>query len=78
MSDEFIQHSIAYPLFGTSQGSGNSLTYWLFISSTLFDLYDSKAHGSFYQSQDRTAKVEVKAIGFVDDMQTSVNAFSNN
>ena len=68
VSDEFIQHSIAYSLFGTSQGSGNSPAYWLFISSTLFDLYDSKAHGSFYQSQDRTTEVEVKAIGFADDV----------
>ena len=78
VSDDFIQHSIAYPLFGTGQGSGNSPTYWLFISSTLFDLYDTKDHGSLYQSQDRKTEIEVKAIGFVDDARTSVNAFSNN
>ena len=78
VSDKFIQHSIAYPIFGTGQGSGNSPTYWLFISSPLFDVYDSVAHSSLYQTQDRKLEVDVKAISFVDDVQTSVNAFSNN
>ena len=78
ISDEFIEHSYAQPLFGSGQGSGNSPTYWLFISSTLFDLYDSQAHGSLYLSQDKTIGVEVKAIGFVDDVRTSVNAFTHN
>ena len=36
------------------------------------------AHGSAYQSPDRKLEVEVKAIGFVDDVWTSVNAFGNN
>ena len=78
VSEEFIQHCKAYPLFGTGQGSGNSPTYWLFINSTLFDMYNSLAHGSQYQSQDRTTDISIKAIGFMDDVQTSINAFENN
>ena len=76
--EDFIQHSIAHPIFGTGQGSGNSLTYWLFISSTLFDMYNTKAHSSLYQSPNRQIEVEVKAVGFVDDVRTSVNAFADN
>ena len=78
VSNEFIQHSEAFPIFGTGQGSGNSPTYWLFISSTLFDMYDSKATGSTYQSPDKSIQVQVKAIGFVDNVRTRVNAFGNN
>ena len=78
ISEDFIQHSEAHPIFGTGQGSGNSPTYWLFISSTLFDMYDERAHGSTYESPDKRVQVKVKAIGFVDDVRTSVNAFANN
>ena len=78
VSEEFIQHSNAHPIFGTGQGSGDSPTYWLFISSTLFDLYDTTAQGAHYQSKDRSVEVKVKAIEFVDDVRTSVNAFGNN
>ena len=78
VSEEYIQHCEAHPLFGSGQGSGNSPTYWLFISSTLFNMYDMKAHGSRYRSREGTSEVQVKAIGFVDDVRTSVNAFENN
>ena len=78
VSDDYIQHCEAHPIFGMGQGSGNSPTYWLFISSTLFDIYDLRAHGSTYKSRDGSAKVQVKAVGFVDDVRTSVNAFENN
>ena len=37
ISEEFYQHSIAFPIFGTGQGSGNSPAIWCFISSILFD-----------------------------------------
>ena len=61
--DVFINHSIVHPIFGAGQGSGNSLTYCLFRSSTLLDIYDAKAHGSVYQSPNKAISVEVKAIG---------------
>ena len=78
VSDEYITHCKAHPIYGTGQGSGNSSTYWLFISSTLFDMYNSQAQGSVYESKNRSIQVTVKAIGFVDDVRTSINAFENN
>ena len=58
----------AYPIFGTGQGSGNTPTYWLFISSTLFDMYDFRAQGLLYQSRDWHTTVHIRAVGFVDDV----------
>ena len=78
VSDDFIQHCEAHPIFGTGQGSGNSPTYWLFISSTLFDLFDTRAKGSLFETPDKSLSVEIKAIGFVDDVRNSINAFLNN
>ena len=78
VSDDFIQHSKAYPIYGTGQGSGNSPTYWLFISSTLFDMYDRSASGSKYASPDNTVSLILRAIGFVDDVRTTTNAFDDN
>jgi hypothetical protein len=43
ISEKFIQQSEAFPWFGTGQGSGNSPMVWLFICSTLFDLYKERA-----------------------------------
>ena len=78
ISDDFIQHSRAFPIFGTGQGSGNSPMYWLFISSTLFDLYEHRAGGSHYSSPDGSIKTDVKIVGFVDDTRNSTNDFANN
>jgi hypothetical protein len=78
VSDEFIQHCKAFPIFGTGQGSGNSPAVWLFISSTLFDIYDKLATGSTYQTRDKSMELVVKAVGFVDDVRTSTNDFANN
>ena len=77
ISDDFIQHSQAYPIYGTGQGSGNSPTYWLLISSTLFDMYDRMATGSKYATPDRTVSLVLRAIGFVDDVRTTTNAFDD-
>ena len=73
ISDDFIQHSQTYPIYGTGQGSGNSTTYWLFISSTLFDMYDCVATGSTYTTPDNTISLVLWAIGFVDDLHTTTN-----
>jgi Reverse transcriptase (RNA-dependent DNA polymerase) len=73
VSDEFIKHCQVYPIFGTGQGSGNSPAVWLFISSTLFDIYDKLATGSTYQTRERSLDLVVKAVGFVDDVRTSTN-----
>ena len=33
VSEEYIQHCKAYPMFGTGQGSGDSPTYWLSLAT---------------------------------------------
>ena len=75
VSDEFVQHSRAFPWFGTGQGSGNSPCYWLFICSTLFDIYESKAKGATYESPDKLLTTTIKIVGFVDDTRNSTNTF---
>ena len=76
ISEEFVQHCRAHPLFGTGQGSGNSPMYWLFISSTLFDVYESKATGATYESHDKTLSITIYIVGFVDDTRNTENQFT--
>ena len=78
VSDDFIEHSQAYPIYGTGQGSGNSPTYWLFISSTLFDLYDNQAQGSTCASHDNKIQLILNIIGFLDDVRNTTNMFYHN
>ena len=65
-------------MYGTGQGSGNSPTYWLFISSTLFDIYDQTATGSTYTSYNNDYSIILKAIGIVDNVRNTTNTFYNN
>jgi hypothetical protein len=78
ISEKFIQHSEAFPWFGTGQGSGNSPMVWLFICSTLFDLYEERAQGATYVSPDGKQAICIKIIGFVDDTRNSTNFFEDN
>ena len=43
ISGASFQHSAATPIHGSGQGSTNSPCIWLFISSTLFDVYQCHA-----------------------------------
>ena len=78
ISEVYLQHCKIHPNFGMGQGSGNSPMYWLFICSTLFNIYNLRAHGSVYQSCNCLIQVRVNAIRYVDDVRTSVNAFEKN
>jgi hypothetical protein len=75
ISETYVQHSRAHPMFGNGQGAGDSPQKWLFMSSTLFDIYEPKAAGSKFASPDGNLEVEVKLIGFVDDVRNSTNLF---
>ena len=76
VSDTFVKHCWFQPWYGTGQGSGNSPVYWLVISSTLFDAYESKAHGALFESPDRTESIQVFMAGFVDDTSNTTNDFA--
>jgi hypothetical protein len=75
VSESFYRHSTFLPIYGSGQGAGNSPGLWCCISSVLFDLYEEKAHGAFFQSPDGTVSVRVYMIGFVDDTSGSINDF---
>ena len=75
ISDSYIQHCRAHPIFGNGQGAGDSPQKWLFMSSTLFDIYEPRAAGSKFASPDGRLEVEVKLVGFVDDVRNSTNLF---
>lgn len=75
VSDISYRHSHAFPIHGTGQGSGNSPCIWLFISSTLFDIHESQAHGATFISPDGSTRVHLSMVGFVDDSTGSCNDF---
>ena len=75
LSDVEYSHCIQFPLHGSGQGSGNSPSIWLFISSTLFDIHQQQAHGASFVAPDGKTKVEISLVGFVDDSNGSTNDF---
>ena len=64
-----------FPIHGTGQGSGNSPSIWLFISSTLFDIHHAKSHGASFVSPDGQHSVSFSMVGFVDDSTGTCNDF---
>jgi hypothetical protein len=75
VSDEHYKHCQILPVYGTGQGSGNSPTVWLVISSILFTCYSKKAHGATFESPDKSIRIDIFRIGFVDDTASYVNNF---
>jgi len=75
LSDSGYQHCMAHPIYGTGQGSSNSPIIWCFISSVLFDSYESQATGAIYETPDRTTQIKLFMLGFVDDSNGQTNNF---
>lgn len=69
------RHTDEHPIYGTGQGSANSPAIWCFLSSTLFDCYDEKAHKTFYCDPSGSVSVELGMVGFVDDCNGQTNSF---
>lgn len=70
------RHTEEYPIYGTGQGSANSPAIWCFLSSTLFDCYNKKAHKTFYFNPTGSVSVElVGMVDFVDDCNGQTNLF---
>lgn len=68
-------HEPAFPIYGTGQGSANSPAIWCFLSSTLFDCYDTEAHQAYYCDPNEEVSVSLGMIGFVDDCNGQTNSF---
>jgi len=75
ISNTKYSHCLDFPLYGSGQGSGNSPCIWLFISSTLFDIQNAKAHGAKFISPDGTTSMQLAIVGFVDDSNGTTNDF---
>ena len=77
-SNEYYQHTTEFPIYGTGQGSGNSTMIWCFLSSILFDCYETSATGALYESPDRSGTTKIQMIGYVDDSNGQTNTFTRN
>eukprot|EP00957_Ditylum_brightwellii_P133321 10165316-Ditylum_brightwellii.AAC.1 len=77
VSDEFYQHCQAFPIYSTDQGSTNSPTIWLIISSVLFDIHDELVNVENFCGLLQFITVHVSMVGFVD-ATGQTNDFHNN
>ena len=75
IAEHGYSHSTDSPIYGTGQGSTFSGQTWGFLSSTLFDCYDSKATPATYSNPSNTIKVTIGIAGFVDDCNGQTNKF---
>jgi hypothetical protein len=75
VSDISYHHCPNFPIHGTGQGSGNSPSIWLFISSTLFDVHASQSYGATFISPDGLTKLRLSMVGFADDSTGSCSNF---
>ena len=75
VSEAGYSHTEEYPIYGTGQGSGNSPMIWCFLSSVLFDCYDTLSYKATYCWPDCTHNMELGMIGFVDDSNGQTNCF---
>ena len=74
-SESSYSHQVEFPIFGSGQGSGNSPSIWLFISSTLCDIHQQISHGAKFVSPDGEEEVKITMVGFVDDCTGTCNDF---
>ena len=73
LANQSYSHSSESPVYGTGQGSANSPAIWCFLSSTLFDCYDTQAAKASYRDSSGQTHVELGLIGFVDDCNGQTN-----
>jgi hypothetical protein len=75
ISEAEYSHEDAFPIYGTGQGSTNSPTIWIIISSTLFDVHMQRANGATFSSPDKSVEIAFSIVGFVDDSNCQTNDF---
>ena len=76
MTDEYYQHCTITPIYGTGQGSANSPTIWLVVSSILFRCFSKQAHGARFETPEKKICIDIFRVGFDDDTCGYVNEFS--
>ena len=75
ISSTGYSHCDAHPIYGMGQGAGNTSQLWLFLSSVLLDSYKEQTQGAQYEFPDRTGRMSVHIVGFVDDSNGQSNQF---
>ena len=70
------RHGEDNPIYGTGQGSSNSPAIWCFLSSVLFDCYDTVSRPATYCTPMEDESTKLDMIGFVDDCNGQTNKFS--
>eukprot|EP00957_Ditylum_brightwellii_P148350 11294294-Ditylum_brightwellii.AAC.1 len=78
VSDDFYQHFQAFRTYGTEQGSANSPTIWLIISSTFFNIHEKLGKGTQFCNSMQLVHVHITVVGFVDDATCQHNKFYDN
>ena len=63
------------PIIWHRQGMGNSPAVWALLSSTMFSLYSSHAHGAHFYDPSKLLHSQVDMVGFVNDNSGSINMF---
>lgn len=77
LADTGYTHTPTAPNYGTGQeGSANSPAIWCFLSSSLFDCYDTTALHAADTDPSQAVAVDVGMIGFVDDCNGQTNQFA--
>eukprot|EP00957_Ditylum_brightwellii_P141175 10755417-Ditylum_brightwellii.AAC.1 len=64
-----------FPIYGTGQGSTNSPTIWLIISSTLFDIHEELSNRATFSDKVQEIEMHITLVGFVDDVTGQTNDF---
>jgi len=75
LSDTHYSHHHETPIYGTGQGSGNSPMIWCFLSSLLFNCYETQANGAYYATPDKHHHTQLHTVGYVDDSNGQTNMF---
>jgi Reverse transcriptase (RNA-dependent DNA polymerase) len=62
-------NTMAQPIYGTGQGSGNSPHIWTMLSSILLSMHNAEAEGASYTNQVGQQR-KVTSTAYVDDVNT--------
>ena len=75
MSPTGYSHCEENPIYGIGQGAGHAAQTWNFISSVLLEYHEEQVEGAKYEFPDRSAKLALPMVRFVDDNNGQCNQF---
>eukprot|EP00957_Ditylum_brightwellii_P094368 7185142-Ditylum_brightwellii.AAC.1 len=67
-----------FPIYGTGEGSANSPTIWLIISSTLIDIHEELSNEATFSNTVQEIEVHIALVEFVNDAIGQTNDFYDN